>query len=179
MVVIVAAGIGATAAASYAALRKIRSAVDGAKSPSVLLFDGKCAVCNFTVCFVLARNSRNTLRYASLHSPAGKKMAEEAGVNVWEGGAKYKDGTESPNTSVLIENGTAHVRLNAAAAVLPHLDGAWPLLVMPLYVVPGFLRDVFYNWFAANRFRFFGEGDPGKCTELARSADKRDLFLDK
>jgi len=36
------------------------------------------------------------------------------------------------------------------------LDGAWPLLSL-FWLVPGPLRDLAYRYFAAHRYRWFGQ----------------------
>ena len=43
----------------------------------ILLFDGHCNLCNAWVQFIVKRDSNGTIRFASLQSPAGRRLLEE------------------------------------------------------------------------------------------------------
>lgn len=79
-----------------------------------------------------------------------------------------------PTSSVVVENGKAYEKLDASIVALRYMHGLWPLLSILLSLVPKFMRDAFYDWFARNRFKFFG----GTKYIQAIPKSKESLFLD-
>ena len=129
---------------------------------AIVLFDGVCTLCAWSVQFVLKRDPKGYFRFAALQSPIGQQLLSDHGLS------------EMPNSSVvLIENETAYTRSGAALRIARHLNGAWPLLSVFL-IVPRFLRDGIYGWIASNRYRWFGKKE--SCMVMTR--DIRDRFLD-
>lgn len=139
-------------------LARAGAATDG----GILLFDGTCGLCDGTVQFLIAHDSRRFLRFAPLQSAAGQRLLAEHGLPI----------TDDPDSMVYIESGRAFTRSAAALAVARRLDGAWPLLGM-FRVVPAFLRDAVYRMIARNRYRWF----PRLETCRIPDASQRDRFL--
>jgi predicted DCC family thiol-disulfide oxidoreductase YuxK len=112
----------------------------------VVLFDGVCNVCNASVNFIIDRDPQGVFQFASLQSPVGAALAQEHGI------------PNEVSTMVLIENGVAYTRSTAALRMARHLRGPvrWVWLLL---VVPRPLRDVLYRYFAANRYRWFGQSE--------------------
>jgi predicted DCC family thiol-disulfide oxidoreductase YuxK len=114
---------------------------------AVILFDGVCNLCNGTVNFIIDHDPQGYFRFAPLQSDvAREKLAGTAAADA------------DLDTIVLVENGTAYVRSTAALRIARRLTGPWSLLSLFL-VVPRPLRDVVYNWVAANRYDWFGRRD--------------------
>jgi predicted DCC family thiol-disulfide oxidoreductase YuxK len=78
-----------------------------------------------------------------------------------------------PDSVVLVEHGRVHVRLAATLRMCGHLRFPWPLFRVFL-LVPRFLADPVYDWFARNRYRWFARQD--RC--LLPRPEWRDRFLD-
>lgn len=112
---------------------------------AIILFDGVCNFCNNSVNFIIERDPEKYFKFAPLQSEIGQKLLEEHGID--------KTVTDSV---VLIENGKAYVRTTAALRVARKLSGAWRFFY-GFIIVPAFVRDVFYNLFARNRYRMFGK----------------------
>jgi predicted DCC family thiol-disulfide oxidoreductase YuxK len=114
--------------------------------PPVILFDGVCNVCNAAVNFVIDRDPRARFRFAALQSDYGRKLCGEHGIG--------------PDilTIVLVEDGKAYTESTAALRIARSLQTPWPL-VYGFIAVPRFLRDAAYRFFAANRYRWFGQRD--------------------
>jgi predicted DCC family thiol-disulfide oxidoreductase YuxK len=117
----------------------------------VLLYDGLCGFCNGTVQFVLPRDRRGVLRFATLQGDFGRAVVERhpelAGVD----------------SLILVERGTGgaevvYVRSAGALRVAHHLGGAWRLAGL-LQIVPRVVRDGAYDAFARVRYRLFGRYD--------------------
>ncbi|MEM9821398.1 MAG: thiol-disulfide oxidoreductase DCC family protein [Bacteroidota bacterium] len=128
----------------------------------ILLFDGVCNLCNTFVQFVLQRDPKGTIRFASLQSDFGQRLLK-----------KYNFPTDSLDTVVLIENKTLYSHSDVGLRVVKHLNGLWPVLNIFRWI-PRFLRDPIYNWIAANRYRWFGKQD--QC--LMPQPEWKDRFLD-
>ena len=110
----------------------------------ILLFDGHCNLCNAWVNFIVKRDSSSTIRFASLQSPAGRRMLEEHKID-----SNYID------SLVLFEEDKVSVSSTAALRILSYLDG-WERHMIFLSVVPRPLRDIVYRFVAKNRYKWFG-----------------------
>lgn len=111
----------------------------------IVLFDGVCNFCDASVRFVLDRDPGGYFRFASLQSEVGRRLLAEHGLPV-----------DELASVVLIEEGRAHTRSDAALRIARRLRGAWRLLGV-FRVVPRSLRDAVYDRVAANRYRWFGK----------------------
>ncbi len=127
----------------------------------VLLYDGDCALCNRSVQFILDRDSRGAIHFASLASPVGRELLARHGV------------APGLDSVVFVEDGRAYTRSAAVLRIVRRLGGAWPLLSIGA-LVPRFLRDRLYDFVAARRYRWFGRAEA--CRLL--TPDVRHRFLD-
>ena len=118
----------------------------------VLLYDGLCGFCDGTVQFILKRDRRETLRFATLQGDFARDVIarhpEVAGVD----------------SLVLVEPDVAsghekvYVRFEGALRVARYLGGAWHL-ARAVDIVPRVVRDRAYDAFARIRYRVFGKYD--------------------
>jgi predicted DCC family thiol-disulfide oxidoreductase YuxK len=112
----------------------------------LLLFDGVCNFCNGAVNFVIDHDPKGRFRFASLQSELGTRLV-----------AEHKIAPEMLS-SVLIERGKAYTGSTASLRAARYLS--FPVSMLSIFIlVPRFLRDAAYNWFAARRYRFFGKAD--------------------
>lgn len=116
---------------------------------SVVLFDGVCNLCNGAVHFMIDRDPKERLRFASLQSEAGRALLTEHDVALPEG---------DPDSIVLVTGGRAYDGSGAALRIAARLAFPWPLL-SALLVVPWFVRDIVYYVIARNRYRWFGKSE--------------------
>jgi predicted DCC family thiol-disulfide oxidoreductase YuxK len=130
-------------------------------SRPVLLFDGLCKLCTGSVAFVLRHEQDEALRFAPLQSPAGMRLMQQFGI----------DPTQM-KTFVVIADGRAYVRSDAAIRVARFLRGAWKWLVL-IKLVPRPIRDYAYDVVARNRYRWFGRHEA--CIAPAPELQKRFL----
>lgn len=100
-----------------------------------------CNLCSSSVQFIIRNDKAGLFRFASLQSPTGVSLLQGR--------------VQSPDSVVLIENGTIYTRSTAALRIARRLDGAWPLLY-GLIVVPAPIRNEVYRVVARNRYRWFG-----------------------
>jgi predicted DCC family thiol-disulfide oxidoreductase YuxK len=136
--------------------------VDIPTDKPILLFDGKCNLCNGFVQWVIERDSEAQFRFAALQSEAGQQLLERHGLP-----------TEGFETFVLIEDDDYYTKSTAALRMLERLGFPYSLLY-PFVVVPRPIRDVVYEFVAANRYDWFGQRD--RC--MVPPPDIEDRFLD-
>ncbi len=110
---------------------------------TVVFFDGVCNLCNGFVDFLIRRDRRGTLRFASLQGETAAKL--------------LPDPVRSGLSSVVLWRDGQLLRESNAALVAITLLG-WPWKVLgALLVVPPPLRDFIYRWIADNRYTWFGK----------------------
>ncbi len=131
-------------------------------SPTIILFDGVCNLCNGVVSWVIAKDKSGKFRFASRQSLTGRKILSDAGV----------DGI-GMDSVLVVENGRVHARSDAALAIAAGLGFPWSLTAV-CKIVPKFLRDALYRFVAAHRYQWFGRSD----TCVIPSPETRSRFLD-
>lgn len=119
------------------------SAADG----PILLYDGECGLCDASLRWLLDRDTRGAIRYATLQGAVGRRLLAEHGLAVDLSGA------------VFIEAGRGATRKSTAILrAMAHLPGLWRFAAVA-EVFPRVLRDTVYDFIAANRYRWFGKVD--------------------
>ncbi len=114
-------------------------------NPKILYFDGVCNLCAGAVQFVLKRNKKQNILFASLQGKAGQAMLQQFGLSQTQF-----------NSLVFVEDGKMYQQSTGAIRLTRHLGAAWPLLMVFL-IVPAFIRNAVYNWVAKNRYKWFGK----------------------
>lgn len=134
----------------------------------IFLYDGVCALCNWMVRFVLARDRAGVFRFASLQSVMARAVLTRHG----------RDPADLATVVVVVDPGRGSERLldrsSAVLFVLQRLTRAWRAVGAMLKVVPPPLRDLGYRAIAASRYRTFGRYDA--CT--LPPPEHRRRFLD-
>lgn len=128
----------------------------------IVLFDGVCRFCDASVNFVLDRDRRGRIRFASLQSAAGQALLR-----------RFRLPTQEFNSLVLIEGNRTLTRSTGALRIATYLDGLWPLLGLFVCVPPA-VRDLVYDWVARHRYRWFGKFDACRMP----TPELRQRFLD-
>ena len=131
------------------------------KKPLVIT-DGACAACNTFVKLLLARDTNETLAFASLQESLVQELLVERGIPL------------DFDTMVLIdaETGKAYTKSTAVLRTLSYLPFPW-FLIQIFLLIPAFIRNFFYSWFAAYRITLFGSSE--YCVRL--TAKQRPRFL--
>lgn len=133
--------------------------------PTIILFDGHCNLCNRIVRFVVKRDMRAHFRFASLQSDAAHRICASAGYAL--------PAVRDPDTIVVIRDGRALERSDAALAIAAGLRFPWPLLGV-FRAIPRGVRDRLYRVVARNRYRWFGRSD----TCMIPTPELRARFID-
>jgi predicted DCC family thiol-disulfide oxidoreductase YuxK len=112
----------------------------------VILFDGVCNLCNGVVQFILTHDKHNNFQFASLQSPYGISLQKHFGLRV----------TDEPE-SILVYDGSCILSRSAAVMkIFSGLGGIYNFFTL-FKILPRFLLDGIYNWFARNRYSIFGK----------------------
>jgi predicted DCC family thiol-disulfide oxidoreductase YuxK len=132
------------------------------QGPLIVLFDGVCNFCHASVQFIIDRDPQDRFRFAPLQSSLGEKLLTH-----------FDLGRQKIVSVVLVESGRCYVKSTAALRIARHLRRPWPLVAL-LIMLPVGLRDLAYDWFARNRYRWFGRSD--QCRMPTPQLQRR--FLD-
>ena len=127
----------------------------------IIIFDGKCVLCSRFVRFVLSKDRDGRLRFLAAQTPLGEALYAHLGLP-----------TKQYETYVLLEDGCARVKSDAALRIFALLGLPWSLMCMGR-IVPRFARDAFYDWVAFNRLRWFGT----RASCYAPAALERERFI--
>lgn len=112
----------------------------------------------------MLRHERDqALRFAPLQSPAGMRLMREYGIKPTQ-----------IKTFVVIADGKAYIRSDAAIRVARFLRSGWKLLGL-IGIVPRPVRDYAYDVVARNRYRWFGRHE----TCIAPTPELRGRFIDE
>ena len=127
----------------------------------IVLFDGVCNSCNRFVNWIIRHDRRARFRFAPLQSEAGAEVQQTYGLD-----------PSALDTLVLVERGKVHRRSSAALRIVRLVDGPWRVLY-GLVVVPPPVLNFLYDWFARNRYRWYGKRD--EC--MVPTPEVRERFL--
>jgi predicted DCC family thiol-disulfide oxidoreductase YuxK len=128
----------------------------------IVYFDGTCNLCDRSVNFILKQDKQKRFLFAPLQSAAGQQAILATGGQP----------TLPVGSVLLYYRGKYYTRSTAALYVL-WLLGGWWRVSSALFIIPAFLRNVVYNYVAANRHKWFGT----KETCLVPTADVRERFV--
>ncbi|MBK8229467.1 MAG: DUF393 domain-containing protein [Candidatus Eisenbacteria bacterium] len=133
----------------------------------IILFDGVCNLCRGSVALVVRNDPGGRFRFAARQSPAARALLAKCG------GGRVDAASGSPESIVLIQNGTCFDRSEAILRIASRLGFPWRLLGL-FRLIPRPLRDRAYDQVARGRYRWFGRRD--SC--LIPTPDLRARFLD-
>jgi len=115
----------------------------------IVVFDGECALCNGFVAWLVRHDKSAHFLIAGSAGEVGAAVVAAAGL----------DATITAST-LLVWDGTAHLRSDAVIAVARGLPWPWRAAVT-MRVAPRGLRDAVYRFVAARRPRM--EADDPAC----------------
>ncbi|MGR3620997.1 thiol-disulfide oxidoreductase DCC family protein [Pseudophaeobacter sp.] len=128
----------------------------------LIVFDGECVLCSRFFQFMLRHDREQRFSFATAQSVLGQRLYRERGLP-----------TDDFETNLVFVEGRCFQRLDAFAAAMRALPGAWPLLGLCRFL-PGFVKDPLYHAVARNRYRIFGRTE----TCMVPSPELRARFLD-
>lgn len=117
-----------------------------------MLFDGVCALCDTSVRFLLAIDTKRRLHYAPLQGETAQTVL-----------LRHPDVDQDLSTILYVramgsDDERIFERSDAAVEILRDLGGVW-LVLSWLRWVPRVVRDGIYSFIAKRRYRWFGKFD--------------------
>jgi predicted DCC family thiol-disulfide oxidoreductase YuxK len=117
--------------------------VKGVPTP-LILFDGVCNLCSWSVQFLAPRDRCSRLWFAAVQSATGQAILRQHGIP-----------TEDWDSFVLVDAEGVWFKSAAFFRTVPYMTQPWPLLRI-FRVVPRGLADWLYDRIARNRYAVFG-----------------------
>ena len=114
---------------------------------NIVIFDGVCNLCNWSVQFIIKRDPHGVFKFASAQSSIGEELLREHGIQSVE-----------PESVILLKNSHIYEKSSAALLIAAEFNGLWKYLSV-LRFMPRHVRDGVYDWFWHNRYRWFGKQD--------------------
>jgi predicted DCC family thiol-disulfide oxidoreductase YuxK len=115
------------------------------RTKRIILFDGLCNLCDFSVQFIIKNDLSAKFAFTSCQSKEGKKLQILHGVD-----------TIGDGTVIYIRGDDVFTKSDAALEITRDLDAPWKHFYL-LRFVPGPIRDFFYTVIARNRYRLLGK----------------------
>ena len=121
-------------------------------APTLVLYDGVCALCNRLVGFLLRHDRYDRFRFAPLQSEFAQSLLQRHGLNPLD----FDTVVVLPNFGQPDER--ALVRSEAALFSIGQLGRPWRFLSVAR-VIPRSIREAAYRFIARRRYRMFGKYD--------------------
>jgi predicted DCC family thiol-disulfide oxidoreductase YuxK len=163
-------------------------------SPCVVLYDGDCAVCNWTINFIIDRDTKESFFFAALESSVGRAIQERFqdqlpkgldSIILIEGAEQLTqlDENSQANSKEIDESDVRiSYRSSAILCILCSLSSPVWSLFSPLLFLPLFVRDTGYKAFAYCRYTIFGrlsDNQTSECRTLTKQVKRRMLDMRK
>lgn len=117
--------------------------MNGSKT-NIVLFDGKCNLCNNTVQFIIRKDPESKFRFSSLQSESAQLLLGQLGLP-----------HDSFDSIVYITEDAFYIKSTAVLRILRGLSGGLRHLYI-LIIIPRFIRDVVYDFIAERRYKWYG-----------------------
>jgi len=114
---------------------------------NVIVFDGICNLCSWSVRFIIKRDPGGVFHFAPLQSDTGARLLDEYGLDA-----------NDVKTFLLVHGGKAYIKSDAALEIIKEFRGCWRVLTI-LHIIPRSVRDWCYDILASSRYRWFGRKD--------------------
>lgn len=111
-------------------------------SKKIILFDGVCNMCIWSIQFIIKRDASDVFRFASLQSEEGENLIKKHNLNI--------------DSIVLLQDGVVKRKSTAVLSILSHLHTIWRCLII-FYLIPYPIRDIIYDLIARGRYFLFGK----------------------
>ncbi len=109
---------------------------------SIIIFDGYCNFCSWSVNFLVKRDKKSRFVFTSNQSETGKRLLAHFNIS-------------TPESVLLVEEEHFYSSSTAVFRILGHLGLPWNLFRVFL-LIPRALRDFVYRFISARRYRWWG-----------------------
>ena len=112
----------------------------------VVIFDGVCSLCNYTVDILIRHDKTGSLMFGSFQDPTPAALLREHNVH------------HEPTTVYFIEDGKLYKESDAIIRLGNYVRAPYSIIKYAK-VFPKGLRDAVYQFVARHRYRVFGKKD--------------------
>ena len=112
----------------------------------IILFDGVCNLCNASVQFVIKHDQKDVFRFVAIQSDLGIKIIKHIGI-----------ANQNIDSVLLYEPQIAfYYKSDAVLQIAKNLGGIFHFGAI-FKILPTGLRNLLYDFVAANRYKWFGK----------------------
>ncbi|HEX7721853.1 MAG TPA: DCC1-like thiol-disulfide oxidoreductase family protein [Pyrinomonadaceae bacterium] len=122
------------------------------ESKAIVLYDGVCGLCNRAVQFLLKRDRRDRLRFASLQSDFAAALLRQHGVDHEDLDTVYAVLNHDEPNETLLAKGDAFLFFAKT------IGGIWSVARVGR-IIPRPLRNWLYDFVARHRYQVFGKSE--------------------
>ena len=116
------------------------------KNKKLILFDGLCNLCNNAVLKIIRQDKNDIFLFTSIQSNVGKNIINELGIDI----------SKIDSIVLYIPGGNYFIKSEAVFKIANEFKGAWKIIQI-FRIFPDFLNNLFYDFVARNRYRWFGK----------------------
>jgi len=116
------------------------------KNKKLILFDGVCNLCNNAVLKIIRQDKNDIFLFTSIQSNVGKNIINELGIDI----------SKIDSIVLYIPGGNYFIKSEAVFKIANEFKGAWKI-IQAIGNFPDFLNNLFYDFVARNRYRWFGK----------------------
>ena len=116
------------------------------KKKKLILFDGVCNLCNNAVLKIIRQDKNDIFLFTSIQSNIGKNIINELGIDI----------SKIDSIVLYIPGGNYFIKSEAVFKIANEFKGAWKIIQI-FRIFPDFLNNLFYDFVARNRYRWFGK----------------------
>jgi predicted DCC family thiol-disulfide oxidoreductase YuxK len=116
------------------------------KNKKIILFDGFCNLCDFSVQFLIKNDKKDAFRFVALQSELGIKILNFIGVD-----------SKTIDSIVLYKPGVAYYYKSNAVLEIANTIGGFFVFFKIFAVLPLGIRNALYDFVAKNRYKWFGK----------------------
>lgn len=128
----------------------------------IILFDGVCNLCNFSVQTIIKYDKKSVFRFASLQSDFSNNLLK-----------KYNRSNKDFDSVILIDGNNIYEKASAFFEIIKYLG--FPLIIFyPFKIFPNTLLNKVYDLIAKKRYKWFGKRN--EC--MIPTPELKSLFLD-
>ena len=116
------------------------------KNKKLILFDGVCNLCNNAVLKIIRQDKNDIFLFTSIQSNVGNNIINELGIDI----------SKIDSIVLYIPGGNYFIKSEAVFKIANEFKGAWKIIQI-FRIFPDFLNNLFYDFVARNRYRWFGK----------------------
>ncbi len=113
----------------------------------IVIFDGYCNLCSWSVRFIIKHDKKDYFRFASLQSDIAKEI-----LNTFDLSSGFD------KSVIFIEENNIYFKSDAALRIAKKLNSYLKYSYYFIYI-PKFIRDFIYDVIVKNRYKWFGKKD--------------------